>query len=156
MTINVGDKAPDFTLKSTNKESFNLYTELKNGPILLNFYIGDFGINCTTYMSEFIEQNDCFEKIGVKIVAINDNSLDSHKMFKDRMGSPWEYLLDENKTVANQYGSIVGPGHMVSGFTNREFYLIDKDGTVKFIWKSSVPKELPKVDVVLDGVKKSL
>lgn len=156
MTLAVGDRAPDFTLKSTDRESFNLYEELKKGPILLNFYIGDFGINCTNYMSKFIEQNDRFTELGVRIVAVNDNSLDSHRMFKDRMGSPWEHLFDENKKIASEYGSIIGPGHLVSGFTNREFYLIGKDGTIKFIWKSSVPKELPEVDAIAEGVRKSL
>ncbi len=156
MALNVGDKAPDFTVRSTERDSFNLYTELKNGPILLNFYIADFGINCTNYMMKFIEQNDRFTELGVKIVMINNDGMDNHKMFKSRLGAPWEFLFDEDKKVATEYGCIVGPGFLVSGFTNREFYLIDKDGTIKYIWKSPIPKQIPEVDEIVDGVKKSL
>lgn len=156
MTIEVGDKAPDFTLPSTEGRDFNLYGELKKGTILLNFYVGDFGINCTNYMAKFIEGYDRITSLGVTMVAVNDNSMDSHKMFRDRMGAPYHMLVDEGKKVATEYGAIVGPGHMVSGFTNREFYLIDKDGVVRFKWRSSVPKELPELDVIVKGISDSL
>lgn len=156
MAIEVGDKAPDFTLKDTDGNDFHLYDAIKDGPVLVNFYIGDFGINCTMYMNKFIERYDEFTALGVRMFAVNDNSMDSHKMFRDRMGAPYQMLFDEGKKVATQYGAIVGPGHMVSGFTNREFYLVDKEGIVRYKWRSSIPKELPEPDIILDGVKKAL
>ena len=156
MTLSIGDKAPDFTAENTEGKTFSLYEELRNGPILLNFYVGDFGINCTNYMSKFIEQFDRIKETGVRFVAINNDSMDSHKMFKDRLGAPYEFLFDKDKETAKKYGAIVGPGHLVTGFTNREFYLIDRDGTIKFIWRSPEPKVLPTVDVIVDGIKASL
>ncbi len=154
--MNVGDKAPDFTVASTDRDSFDLYEQLKDGPILLNFYVGDFGINCTNYMSKFIEQYDRITSAGVRMVTINNDNMDSHKMFKDRLGAPFEFLYDQDKTVAKEYGAIVGPGFMVTGFTNREFYLIDRDGTIRFIWRSPQPKVLPAVDEIVEGIKASL
>ncbi len=156
MTLAIGDKAPDFTAENTEGKSFSLYEELKNGPVLLNFYVGDFGINCTNYMSKFIEQFDRIKETGVRFVAINNDSMDSHRMFRDRLGAPYEFLYDKDKEIAKRYEAIVGPGHLVTGFTNREFYLIDKDGTIKFIWRSPVPKVLPTVDEIVDGIKASL
>ena len=156
MTLNVGDKAPDFTVTSTDRDSFNLYEQLKDGPILLNFYVGDFGINCTNYMSKFIEQYDRITSTGVRMVTINNDNMDSHRMFKDRLGAPFEFLYDQDKVVAKEYGAIVGPGFMVTGFTNREFYLIDKDGTIRFIWRSPQPKVLPTVDEIVEGIEASL
>ena len=156
MTIEVGDKAPDFTLKDTEGNDVNLYSELKKGPVLINFYIGDFGIKCTTYMSKFIERYDLISGQGVRMFAVNDNSLDSHKMFRDRMGAPYPMLFDDGKKVAKEYGAIVGPGHMVSGFTNREFFLVDTEGTVRYVWRSPVPKVLPELDEIAEGIKKAL
>lgn len=156
MTLDVGDKAPDFTVASTDRDSFNLYEQLKDGPILLNFYVGDFGINCTNYMGRFIEQYDRISSTGVRMVAINNDNMDSHRMFKDRLGAPFEFLYDRDKTVAKEYGAIVGPGFMVTGFTNREFYLIDRDGTIRFIWRSPEPKVLPTVDGIVKGIEGSL
>lgn len=152
----VGDVVPDFKVKSTNGNDFELYKELENGPILLNFYIGDFGINCTTYLSKIIESYDRFRELGVRLVPINPDSLDSHKMWKDRMNAPFDFLFDEGQKVSKDYEAIVAPGHMVSGFTNREFYLIDKEHKVRFVWKSPVPKVLPEVDDLIDGISKAL
>jgi peroxiredoxin len=156
MVLSVGDIAPDFTVRSTEREDFDLYKELEKGPILLNFYVGDFGINCTNYMAKFIESYGRFTEMGVTIVPINPDTLDSHRLWKSRMGAPFEFLFDEKQTVSNQYGAIVGPGHMVSGFTNREFFLIGKDHKIKYIWRAPAPKVLPEVDDIAEGVRKAL
>jgi len=154
--LSVGDTVPDFTMRSTDREAFNLYKELENGPILLNFYIGDFGINCTTYMTKLIESKDRLKKMGVRFVAINPDSLESHKMWRDRMGSDFEHIFDEKQAVSKEYGAIVEAESMVKGFTNREFFLIGKDRKIKFYWASEIPKMLPDVNELLDGVEKTL
>ncbi|MCQ2086007.1 MAG: peroxiredoxin family protein [archaeon] len=156
MVLHVGDEAPDFTAISTDGSYFNLYKELEEGPILINFYIGDFGINCTNYMKKFIESYSKILDLGVKLVAINNDSLDSHIVFKNRLNAPFEYLHDEDKKIAMRYGAIVGPGYMTTGFTNREFYLVVKDRKIRFIWKSTTPKTLPNLDEIVEGIKKSL
>ena len=155
MAFEVGDFAPDFELKSTSESMFKLSEEVKKGPILLNFYIADFGINCTTYMTSFSENYEKLSKY-VKMVGINNDGFESHKMFKQRMKLQWDLLFDENKKVANEYGSIVEPGHRVSGFTNREFYLIDKDLKIIYKWRSEIPKQLPVFDEIFEGVVKAL
>ena len=156
MALDVGDIAPDFTVDSTSGEKFNLYNELEKGPILLNFYVGDFGINCTNYMTKFIEQYDRITELGVRMVPISPDSLDSHKLWKTRMGAPFDLLFDDKKAVSNMFGAIVGPGHMVSGFTNREFFLIGKDKKILYTWKAPVPKVLPEVDEIVEGIRKNL
>jgi hypothetical protein len=39
----VGDTAPDFTLPRTFEESISLSRLLEDGPLLLHFYVFDFG-----------------------------------------------------------------------------------------------------------------
>lgn len=39
----VGDRAPDFTLPHTLEESISLAELLRHGPVLLHFYVFDFG-----------------------------------------------------------------------------------------------------------------
>ena len=156
MALEVGDIAPDFTLESTSGEKFNLYKELEKGPVLLNFYVGDFGINCQNYLTKFIESYGRIEELGVRMVPLNPDSLDSHKLWKNRLGAPFDFLFDENKAVSNKFGAIVGPGFMVTGFTNREFFLIGKDRRILYTWKAPTPKNLPEVDEVVEGIKKVL
>ena len=157
MTLSVGDVAPNFSKPSTDRDKFDLYEQLKNGPILLNFYIGDFGIRCTDYMTKMIESRDEFKRLGVRFVGINPDGLESHRIWRDRMGSDFEHVNDENKTVSKEYGAIVNaPDSMVNGFTNREFFLIGTDRKIKYIWRAATPKNLPDVKEILEGVKTGL
>lgn len=41
--LQVGDRAPDFTLRRTFEESITLSELLQRGPVLLHFYVFDFG-----------------------------------------------------------------------------------------------------------------
>ncbi len=156
MTYNVGDTVPDFEMESSDGTVFRLSEAVAKNPVLVNFYVGDFGINCTNYMTKFNERIDEIKDLGVTVVGVNDNPLDGHKMFRDRMGLKWELLFDRDKKVASAWGVIVGPGHLASGMTNREFYLIDRDMKVLFKWRSEVPKQLPEFDAILDGVEHAL
>lgn len=156
MTIEVGDKAPDFELESTDGSKFRLSEAVKEKPILVNFYVGDFGIRCQDYMTRFNERIGELFALGVGMVGVNDNAMDSHKAFRDRLGLKWELLFDKNKAVATEYECLVGPGHLTTGFTNREFYLVDRDMNVLFKWRSPEPKVLPEFDEMLDGIKKAL
>lgn len=155
-TLSIGDVAPDFTMPSTDRDSFSLYEELKNGPILLNFYIGDFGINCTNYMTKFIESKDKFDSLGIRIVGINPDSMESHRIWKDRMGMPFELVHDVKQEVSKTYDAIVKDSPLVMGFTNREFFLIGQDRRIGYIWRAPVPKVLPEVQEIYEGVKEGL
>lgn len=156
MTVNVNDRAPDFELGSTDGSRFRLSDMTGQGPVLLNFYVGDFGINCINYITKFNERIDELTDLGVTFVGINSDSMESHIGFKSARGIRWELLFDKDKTVAKEYGAIVGPGHMVTGFTNRELFLVDTDMTVRYKWKAAIPKDLPQFDDVLAGVRAAL
>ena len=156
MKYNVGDTVPDFEMESTDGTVFRLSEAVKRNPVLVNFYVGDFGINCTNYMTKFNERIGEIASLGVTFVGVNDNPMDGHKVFKQRLGLKWELLLDKGKAVATAWECIVGPGHLATGMTNREFYLVDKDLKVLFKWRSEVPKQLPEFDAILDGVRHAL
>ena len=156
MKYGVGDTVPDFEMESTDGSVFRLSDAAAKNPVLINFYVGDFGINCTNYMTKFNERIEEITSLGVTVVGVNDNPMDGHKVFKQRLALKWELLFDKNKAVAAEWKCIVGPGHISSGMTNREFYLVDKDLRVLFKWRSEVPKQLPEFDEILDGVKKAL
>lgn len=156
MAIETGDTAPDFTVRSTDGTEFTLSEKLKEKPVLLNFYAGDFGINCTMYMTKFAERYAEIQETGALLVGINPDSMDLHESFKSRVGIPWELLHDKDQEVSRAYGAIVGPGHMTTGYTNREFFLIGQDGKVLWTWKAPVPKTLPDLDELLAAVREAL
>jgi peroxiredoxin Q/BCP len=154
--LEIGDQAPDIRMPSVDRKEFHLYDELKKGPILLNFYVGDFGINCTSYMMKMIELAPSFEKIGVRIFPINPDGLESHKIFRDRLNSPFDHINDISQTASKTYGAIVEESPIVKGFTNREFFLVDKERKIRYIWRAPVPKVLPDMDEVFEAVEKAV
>ena len=154
--LETGDDAPDFKMPSTDREVFHLYGELENGPVLLNFYIGDFGMNCTNYMMKMVDLLPEFEKIGVRIFPINPDALDNHRAFRDRLGSSCDHIHDEKQEVSRMYGAIVEDSPIIKGFTNREFFLIGTDRKIKYIWRAPMPKVLPDMDVILAEVRKAV
>jgi peroxiredoxin Q/BCP len=154
--LEIGDVAPDFKMPSVDRKEFHLYGELKNGPVLLNFYVGDFGVNCTMYMTKMIEAASEFERIGVRIFPINPDGLESHRVFRDRLGSPYNHIYDVSQEVSRTYGAIVKESPVVKGFTNREFFLIGKDRKIRYIWRAPVPKVIPDMDEVLAEVRRAV
>ena len=154
--LEIGDAAPDFRMPSVDRETFCLSEELRNGPILLNFYIGDFGINCTTYMIRMIELARSFSEEGVRIFTINPDGLENHKMFRNRLNSPYDHIHDVKQEVSKAYGAIVEESAIIKGFTNREFFLIGTDGRIRYIWRAPVPKVIPDMDEILSEVRKAL
>jgi len=154
--LEIGDVAPDFRMPSVDREEFCLSEELKDGPILLNFYVGDFGINCTTYMVKMIELAPSFDDAGVRIFTINPDGLENHRIFRGRLNSPYDHIHDVKQEVSNTYGAIVEESAIIKGFTNREFFLIGTDGRIRYIWRAPTPKVLPDMDEILSEVRKAL
>jgi len=152
----VNDIAPDFTLDTTERDGFNLHEEVKKGPVLLYFHLAAFGINCTTFMTKLIERAKDFERLGIRLMPINPDDKEIHKKWIERMGSPFEHIIDEGQRVSTEYDAIVRDAPLTKGFTNREFFLIDRDGVIKFKWKADVPKTLPDVEDILKSLEDAL
>ncbi len=129
MTIAVGTKAPDFTLPS-NKGSITLSDELTKGPVLLVFYPGDDTPVCTKQLCNYRDNLDSFSEIGVNVVAINPQSVDSHKTFASKYDLPFPVVSDEGGDVCRKYGAM-----SFLRTAKRALVLVGRDGRVK--WSTS-------------------
>jgi peroxiredoxin len=129
MTIAVGSKAPSFTLPS-NKGDIALDKELAKGPVLLVFYPGDDTPVCTKQLCNYRDNLDMFADIGVNVVAINPQSLDSHKTFAEKYDLPFPVVSDEGGKVCREYGAM-----SFLGTAKRALVLVGGDGRVK--WSTS-------------------
>ena len=152
----VNDVAPDFTLDTTLRDGFNLHEEVKEGPVLLYFHLAAFGINCTNFMMKLIERADDFEKLGIRLMPINSDGKETHRKWIERMESPFEHIIDEGQKVSVKYDAIVRNAPLTKGFTNREFFLVDRDGVIRYKWKADVPKTLPDVEDILKSLEEAL
>ena len=65
----VGKKAPSFSLKTHEGKTFVLEEALKNGPVMLVFYPGDFTLVCTKQLCNYRDSWEKFQELGVQVIA---------------------------------------------------------------------------------------
>lgn len=152
MAVEVGEKAPGFTLPADdweNKVSLEEYTE--KGPVALFFYPGDWSSTCTHQMGELQAELDRFEERGAAVLAVSADSPWSHRAFAADRGIEFPLLADFNKQVIEDYGV-----RREAGFPERAYFIIDREGIVRAKQVESTPKDQPEVEAVLADLDKAL
>jgi peroxiredoxin Q/BCP len=122
----VGKQAPGFELAGTGSRSYSL-SEFEGRKLILAFYPGDFTPVCTKQWCSYRDDGDRIEALGVEMLGISPQSVESHERFAAENGLTIPLLSDPSKRVARSYG-VVGPG----GFIRRAVFLIDRDGIVRY------------------------
>jgi thioredoxin-dependent peroxiredoxin len=122
----VGERAPDFELAGTESRTYRL-SDYDGGELILAFYPGDFTPVCTKQWCSYRDDGDRLEALGVPMLGISPQSVESHERFKSEHGLTVPLLADPDKRVSRAYG-VVGPG----GFIRRAVFLIDREGIVRY------------------------
>lgn len=122
----VGDAAPDFTLPST-AGVFHLQDRLKERAVLLVFYPGDDTPVCTKQLCDYRDNLSVFAGLGVDVVGLNPQSLESHQRFAAKFQLPFPLASDADRRVCRAYGA-----SGLFGMTKRALVLIGRDGRVKY------------------------
>lgn len=124
--LRVGDRAPEFELEGTGGKTYRL-ADFRSTGVILAFYPGDFTPVCTKQFCSYRDDGDRLEALGVPMMGISPQSVESHEQFADRHGLTVPLLSDPGKKVARSYG-VVGPG----GFIRRSVFLVDGAGIVRY------------------------
>jgi len=147
--IEVGEKAPDFTLRNQDGEKVSL-SDFAGRKVMLVFYPGDFSPVCGDQLSIYQEVKPEIEAKGVELVGVSVDSFFAHKAFQEKLGIDTVLLSDfEPKgQVARAYDSYVEK----MGFANRTLVLIDENGRVAWTYESPNPGEFPGANVIFDAL----
>jgi len=130
--IQVGDKAPDFTLPSQSGEEVRLADRLGERVVVLYFYPKDNTSGCTAEACAFRDSYETFTDAGAEVIGVSSDSADRHAAFAGRHNLPFTLLSDRGGRVRKSYGvpSVLG---VVPG---RVTYVIDRTGTVRHVFSS--------------------
>jgi peroxiredoxin len=136
LTIQVGDEAPDFTLRDQNREEFTLSALRGSKAVLIVFYPFAFTGICTGELGRVQQGLEIFQNDDVQVVTISVDSAYSQKIFSQREEFEFPLLSDfwPHGEVARAYGVFNDEG----GFANRGTFLVDKDGIVRFAEMNSI------------------
>ena len=137
MKVNVGDKAPDFTLPSQMGDNVTLSEYFGKKNVVLYFYPKDETRGCTREACEFRDRYNVFTRLGAEVLGVSSDTLESHKSFATHHGLPFLLLSDEKGKVRGLYGVPATMG-IIPG---RVTYIIDRKGVVRHIFSSQFQPE---------------
>jgi peroxiredoxin Q/BCP len=138
--LDVGSIAPDFELPGTGGATYRL-SAYRGGKVILAFYPGDFTPVCTRQMCSYRDDGDRIEQLGVTMLGISPQGIESHEAFAAKHGLTLPLLADEDRKVAKLYG-VTGVGGMV----RRSIFLIDEERVVRYRHVASLGFSYKDVD----------
>ena len=129
--LEVGTKAPEFTLPDQNGEMHSL-SDYRGQKVVLYFYPKDSTPGCTKQACNFGELLPQFREKGAVVIGVSKDSVASHKKFEEKYGLPFTLLSDVERTVIESYDvwkEKKNYGKVSMGVV-RTTYLIDEEGII--------------------------
>jgi len=154
MAINIGSKAPEFTLFDTDKKPRSL-SEFKGKNVVLAFYPGAFTGVCTKEFCALRDAMSKFNTLQAQIVGISVDTPFANKGFALHNNLQFPLLSDYSREVSKQYGGVYEDFSGMKGYTasKRAVFVIGSDGVVKYVWISENPGLEPSYDEIVKVLK---
>jgi thioredoxin-dependent peroxiredoxin len=147
MNVELGNKAPDFTLPTDGNGSVTL-SKLKGKKVVLYFYPKDDTSGCTAEACGFRDSLPDYGGTGAVVIGISKDSVASHDKFKKKHELPFILASDAGSDVCEKYGVWVEKsmyGRKYMGI-ERGTFLLDAEGVVRGAWrKVRVPGHVAEV-----------
>ncbi len=138
--LNIGIKAPDFTLNDKDGNPVSL-SDFLGKKVVLYFYPKDNTPGCTRQACAFAGAYNIFREKGVEVIGISKDSVASHGKFAEKYNLPFILLSDPDLTAIKAYGvwqekKLYGK---VSFGVVRTTFVIDEQGCIERV----MPKVKP-------------
>ncbi len=132
MAIQVGQQAPDFTLRDTEKNKVTL-SEQRGKNVVLLFFPLAFTSVCTTELCGIRDNISFYNNTNAVVYGLSVDSLFSLGKFKEEQNLNFTLLSDFNKEVSTAYDTIYSDWfNDMKGVSKRSAFVIDKDGIVQY------------------------
>ena len=138
--LNIGDRAPNFTLKDKSGNEISL-SDFIGKRVVLYFYPKDNTPGCTRQACAFAGAYEEFKNRGVEVIGISRDSIASHVKFAEKYNLPFVLLSDPELEAIQAYGVWQEKkmyGKLSFGVV-RTTFIIDENGIIEKI----MPKVKP-------------
>jgi peroxiredoxin len=105
MSVQVGQDAPDFTLKNTERQDVTLSSLRGQKNVVLLFVPFAFSGVCTTELCGVRDNLNNYANLNAEILAISVDSPFAQKQWKDKENLNFTLLSDFNREVCQAYGA---------------------------------------------------
>ena len=129
--LEIGTKAPDFSLPDQNGEIHSL-EEYKGKKVILYFYPRDNTAGCTKQACGFAERYPQFLEKNAVVLGVSKDSVASHKKFEEKYELPFTLLSNTELSCIQAYDvwkEKNNYGKKTMGVV-RTTYLIDEQGII--------------------------
>jgi peroxiredoxin len=148
MAVEVGQDAPDFTLRDENGQEVPL-SSLRGRNVVLIFFPAAFSGICTKELHTATDLAEKYGAAGAEVFGVSVDSPYALKAFKRDEDLDARFLSDNHPKgeMAEKYEAYI-PG---AGVATRATYVIDKDG--KIAYKAvNHPGEMRDQDAIIDAL----
>ena len=104
MRLNVGDRAPGFTLGNQAGERVSLHS-FTGARIVLYFYPADDTPGCTTEACQFNDALAPLRGLNVSVLGVSPDDAERHRAFIAKYGLSFTLLSDPEHVVMAKYGA---------------------------------------------------
>jgi peroxiredoxin len=131
-TIQVGQKAPEFSLYDSEKQKVNL-SDYKGKNVLLLFFPQAFTGTCTKELCSTRDNIALYNQANAQVFAISVDSIFTLGKYKEDQHLNFPLLSDFNKEISAAYGSLYDNFVFdMKGVSKRSAFVIDKEGIVRY------------------------
>jgi len=149
--IEVGTKAPLFSLPDKDGKIVNLKDYIGKKSIVLYFYPKDYTSGCTSEACTFRDRYELFKKADAEVIGVSSDSEESHKQFSATYKLPFVLVSDVDSKVRKLYNVSRTMGFIPGRVT----YIIDKKGIIRHIFSSQFnpKKHIDEALIVLTKIE---
>lgn len=148
MGLKIGDKAPAFTLKDTEKQDVSL-SDFSGKNVVLLFFPLAFTSTCTTELCTIRDTKKDYDNLNAEVLAISVDSLFTLGKFKTEEGYNFPLLSDWNKETSKAYDTLYDEFVLgMRGVAKRSAFVIDKTGTIQYAEILENAGELPNFNAI--------
>lgn len=133
--LEIGTQAPTFTLKNKEGEDIHFGDLIGKKNIVLYFYPKNETPGCTKEACGFRDLYEDFIEAGAEVVGVSGDSIRSHQKFANNRRLPFILLSDPDLKVHKLYEV---SSTLFGILRNRITYVIDKEGIVRYAFKSQI------------------
>ena len=153
MKLSIGDKAPEFTLRATDKSEISLGDYSGKNLVVLFFPLAFTGV-CTKELCGIRDNMNVYTSLNTEVVAISVDSLFSLEQFKESQGYNFPLLSDFNKDVSRAYGALYEDFVLgMKGVSKRSAFVVDSKGVIKYAEVLDDAQQLPDFDKVKEALQ---
>ena len=149
--MNIGEMAPDFTLKDGSGNDWTL-SDHRGKVVVLMFYPGDDTPVCTNEMCSVRDHWADYQATGAEVVGISTDSVESHDKFSQKYDLPLRLLSDEKGEVRDLYGA----KSLIPGRTGRAEFVIDPQGRLAYQKVRPIGLFRPSDEDILAAIKAAM